>query len=331
MTATADTAALAPFRVHGGRVAAARARFGGGDDWIDLSTGIAPWAWPVPSTAASLASLPEPCALSALEDAAAEAFDMPIGMTTMAVPGTDLAMRLLARILPARSVGVVRPGYDGHAAAWPAATPVGFDALEDAVRDHDLLVFASPANPGGETVAADRLRALTRQATVVLDAAYADPLPIDPAVDVTRTIVLRSFGKFYGLPGLRLGFVVAPPDVASDLRELLGDWPVSGPAIAIGTAAYRDGAWGDAQSRRIAEAGNRLDAALDAADLDIVGSTPLFRLVRSDQATRLFLTLAHYRILTRPFTHTPDRLRIGLPAGPAAVARLSAALEEFRR
>ena len=62
----------ATFCAHGGRVAAARAAFGGAD-WIDLSTGIAPWAWPA-TALQGLDCLPEPAEIAALEAAAARAF-----------------------------------------------------------------------------------------------------------------------------------------------------------------------------------------------------------------------------------------------------------------
>jgi len=140
--------------------------------------------------------------------------------------------------------------------------------------------------------------------------------------------VLRSFGKFYGLPGLRLGFVVAGLDVATCLRAIIGDWPVSGPAIAIGTAAYADADWQRAQQARIIESGGMLGEMLARAGIGIVGTAPLFRLVACDGD--LFETLAHHAILTRPFADRPDRLRIGLPRDSAAITRLATALEVYR-
>ncbi len=167
--------------------------------------------------------------------------------------------------------------------------------------------------------------------TVVVDEAYADPAPgLSPHAS-DRLIVLRSFGKFYGLPGVRLGFVIAGDDVAKRLRGLLGDWPVSSAAVAIGTAAYRDGVWRHAQASRIAETGALLDEVLRDAGLDLVGHAPLFRLVACADATALFETLARHAILTRPFADQPDRLRIGLPRGAAGLVRLATALEEFPR
>jgi cobalamin biosynthetic protein CobC len=322
-----DARVLATFCAHGGRVAAARAAFGGADgggDWIDLSTGIAPWGWPVGDVPLGLDRLPEPDAVAALEAAAARAFGVGDPAGVVAVPGTDLALRLLAGVLPARHAAVLQPGYAGHRAAWPDAQPVA----DLPAPDHDLFVLASPANPDGRVTDPAILRTLAGRMTVVVDQAYADPDPGVCPYASDRLVVLRSFGKFYGLPGLRLGFVVTGPDVAMRLRTAIGDWPVSGPAVAIGTAAYADANWRRAQQARIAETGAMLDAVLAAAGLAIVGTAPLFRLVAC--TGDLFGTLARHAILTRPFADRPDRLRIGLPLGSAALIRLATALEVYR-
>lgn len=316
---------LAPFHAHGGRIGEARAVFGG-NDWIDLSTGIAPWSRPIVDLPLRLDRLPEPGEIAALEAAAAAAFGVGASRV-VAVPGTDLAMRLLAAAIPSQAAAVVQPGYAGHRAAWPGARAIVFDELPDQ-RGHDLVILASPANPDGRVANPALIAALAMRATVLLDQAYADP---EPAPTGERLVVLRSFGKFYGLPGLRLGFVIAPAELGRRLRELLGDWPVSSAAVAIGTAAYRDRDWQDAQAARIAAAADALDAVLARHGMmAIVGRAPLFRLVAVDGAERLFRHLARRAILTRPFADQPDRLRIGLPADDVALARLATALEEYR-
>ncbi|HEU0066301.1 MAG TPA: aminotransferase class I/II-fold pyridoxal phosphate-dependent enzyme [Sphingomonas sp.] len=320
-----DRDALAKFCAHGGRVSAARAVFGG-DEWIDLSTGIAPWAWPADAIPAGLDRLPEPDALAALEAAAARAFGLVDAACVAAVPGTDLAMRSLARLIGGCRPAVLRGGYAGHRAAWPGAA----DVADSPAAEHDLFVLASPANPDGRIADPAELIALADRMTILVDEAYADPAPGLCPHASDRLIVLRSFGKFYGLPGLRLGFVIAGRGVAARLRGTLGDWPVSSPAVAIGGAAYRDVAWQRAQQARIAEAGALLDALLARAALPIVGAAPLFRLIAWDDAARLFEALGRRAILTRPFADRPDRLRIGLPRDAAALTRLASAIEEFR-
>ena len=175
----------ATFCAHGGRVAAARAAFGGAD-WIDLSTGIAPWTWPV-DTLAGLDRLPEPAEIAALEAAAARAFGVADPAQVVAVPGTDLAMRLLAPLIGARAPAVRHPGYAGHRAAWPEA-----ELVAEGPGDHDLFVLASPANPDGRL--ADPVDLLAAPMTLVLDEAYADPAAELPACSValSASLVLGS-------------------------------------------------------------------------------------------------------------------------------------------
>lgn len=315
---------LAPFAAHGGRVDAARAMFGGGD-WIDLSTGIAPWGYRVGE--AVFDRLPEPDALAALEAAARAAFGVPAGREVVAVPGTDLALRLLAELIPARRVAVVRPGYAGHAAAWPGTAAVSADQIGSV--EADLIVLANPNNPDGRLLDRAALLHIAARTTLIVDEAFADADPRESVADAEGDglIVLRSFGKFYGLPGLRLGFVIASRGIAAALRAMLGDWPVSTPAIAIGTAAYADRGWQKAQRRRIAEANDRLDAA--RSGFPIVGGTSLFRLIEVPDADALFRHLASRAILARPFADRQDRLRLGLPRDATAADRLAEALKEF--
>jgi cobalamin biosynthetic protein CobC len=139
-------------------------------------------------------------------------------------------------------------------------------------------------------------------------------------------VVLRSFGKFFGLAGLRLGFAVAAPAQAARLRAQLGPWPVAGPAIAVGTAALADAAWMDATRRVLGEAAQRLDKLLLDAGLEIVGGTPLYRLVRTGRARLVFERLGRAGLIVRRFNRSPTWLRFGLPGPEWAWERLSAAL-----
>ena len=316
---------LAEFCAHGGRVTAAMRAFGG-DDWIDLSTGIAPWPYPHGAIDPGYGRLPEPGELAAVEQAAAQAFGVADPARVVAVPGTDLALRLLAVILNARRPAVVRPGYAGHVAAWPRARAVA--ALADP-GDANLLVLASPANPDGFVTPPDHLLALAERMTLVVDEAYADPTPGLCRQASDRLIVLRSFGKFFGLPGLRLGFVIAGNRIANALRHLLGDWPLSSAAVRIGAVAYADRTFADRQTERVEAVGALLDRAL--AGRTMVGRAPLFRLVETDDAHALFRHLCNHAILTRPFADRRDRLRIGLPPDGAALSRLTTALAEYAR
>lgn len=300
-------APIAPFAEHGGRIDRARAAMPAVRDWIDLSTGLAPWAYPASVDVTVLERLPDPAALVSLEHSAAAAFGSDPART-VAVPGSDLALRLLGQILPGRAA-VLGRGYSGHVTMWPVV-PERIDAPEDSTAD--TLILARPNNPDGATVAVARL---PQAGTLIADEAFVEATPFDSLVCEQRPdlIVLRSFGKFYGLAGLRLGLVIAPPDVCAGLRRLLGDWPIGSMAIAIGTEAYRDAKWQAAQRQRLHTAAARLDALLTAAGLTIAGGTAYFRLVETPARDALFGHLLAAGILTRPFTDRPHHLRLGLP------------------
>ncbi len=316
-----------PFRFHGGRLAAAAAHFADAPTpWIDLSTGISPWAYPVPDMAPSVLSrLPEPEELGRLEAVAASAFGVKNPGEVVAVPGSDIAIRLLGSLVPGKRSAMLKPIYSGHIAAWPDAVEISMAEADK----HDLLILANPNNPDGRVIKPDRLRQFRGQ--LIVDEAFADT---DPVVSLLpergNAIVLRSFGKFFGLAGIRLGFVVTDLPVAQRLRALLGDWPISGIAMTTGLAAYQDEHWQDKQRTRLRGAVVRLDGLLNGVGLKLVGGTSLFRLMTHDKAPEIFEYLGQSGILVRPFEGDDRQLRFGLPANEEAWTRLTDALNYWR-
>lgn len=319
---------LAVFRRHGGRIAAAEALFPDAPrPWLDLSTGINPHAYPAPKLPQSaFHRLPDPEAVRALEAAAAKAFDVS-PRHVAATPGTEVALRLLPRLLSARSVALSEPSYGGHREAWQA---IGAQIVANGA-DAEARVVVNPNNPDGRVVDPRELIDAAQAAWMIVDEAFVD---CQPQISVARhaggrLVVLRSFGKFFGLPGLRLGFVVAEPTLAAQVREALGDWPLAVPTIAAGLAAYTDFAWCERMRRRLQRDARRLDALLAKAGLTVVGGTELFRLARAKDADAVFLQLARAGILCRPFA-TPGLLRFGLPGSAQNWTGLQNALLEGR-
>ena len=319
-------ATVDPFHHHGGRVAVAAARFPLAPlPWLDLSTGISPWAYPVGAFDTGIwQNLPSCEGLAELEAAAADAFGGVSPDQIVAVPGTDFAIRLLAKHLPAQRVGIVGPTYGGYQSAWPDAKTMSFAKA----RGADLLVCANPNNPDGIVIAKPLLQRLRNQR--IVDEAFADAMPaVSLLPHRNGAIVLRSFGKFFGLAGVRLGFVIADRPIVRDLRIMLGDWPLSGPAIAIGTMAYRDTQWQDEQRSRLSAASDRLIALLTENGLTVVGGTPLFQLASHPAASSLFSHFAQAGILVRPFAQQAAWLRFGIPGHDADYNRLSATFENW--
>lgn len=236
---------------------------------------------------------------------------------------------------------VAGPTYGSHVDGWAkagvAARVVADAELDGAIGDRTAVIVVNPNNPDGRLMSRDRLRQLhdavaARNGVLVVDEAFAEVAPQASVADLAgtseaeRMVVLRSFGKFYGLAGLRLGFVIGSPTVASRIRGLIGDWPVSVDAMAAGLAAYADTAWADRMRKQLASAARRLDALLTRHGFEVVGGTSLYRLVRAADAPARFERLAAAGILTRPFQHDVTLLRFGLPGSPDAWRRLEQAL-----
>lgn len=325
---------------HGGGLAAARAHFGG-DDWLDLSTGINPHAWPgTEGIAVDWRRLPDEGELASLEAAAAAHFGCDPSQVC-ALPGTETGMRLIDDLLPGPAFHAV-PGYRTHGAMLRDSVPTSGAKLGEV--EPGTLILANPNNPDGRLLDRDTLLELLasrgRQGWLVVDEAFVDAHPghsleastlsaptlLADVRDDRRLLVFRSFGKFFGLAGVRLGFLIGPRSILSCVRERLGAWPVSSAAITIGRAAYLDASWIAAMRSRLAREAATLDAMLAARGFSAIGSCPLFRLIETPDAGALFEHLAHHAILTRPFDYAPNWLRIGLPADANALDRLEQAL-----
>jgi cobalamin biosynthetic protein CobC len=325
---------------HGGGLIAARRRFPDAPGpWIDLSTGINPIPYKVPPLPPDVFTrLPEPEQVAALEAVAATAYGARDPARVVAAPGTQSLIHLLPRLIPARRVAVVGPTYAEHAAAWAlAGSDVRTVGSLDEAGDSDVVVVCSPNNPDGRVFALSELARVG--GTLVVDEAFADFSPLlphwhevagaSPAMTVVGAgaiIVLRSFGKTYGLAGIRLGFAITAPGMASRIREALGPWAVSGPALHIGALALADTAWRQEAADRLGEDAKRLDAMLTGAGCAVVGGTRLFRLAAHPDSAALADRLGHHGILVRQFDYRPDWLRFGIPGDEAAWLRLRSAL-----
>lgn len=323
-------------REHGGDLAAARARFGDpSEGWLDLSTGINPIPYPIPAIPPDAwTRLPDASALAALEATAAAAFGATDAGVVVAAPGTQALIQLLPRLIPARRVAILGFTYAEHVACWRAAGAdvVTVETLAEAA-DADVAVIVNPNNPDGRVVPAADLTALAarmaaRGGVMVVDEAFADLTPemsIIPTLPMA-TVVLRSFGKTYGLAGARLGFAVADAAVAERIRLALGPWPVAGPTLVAAIAAYGDADWRAAAAARLAAEGARLDTLARRAGFAVVGGSLYFRLYDHADAAAWHTRLARRGILTRAFAERPRWLRLGLPGDAVGWVRLDAAL-----
>lgn len=306
-------------------------------DWLDLSTGINAMSYPhdgIPPSA--FTRLPESDLEAASRDAAAAFYGAAGSHLVAPVPGTQAALQWLPRLRPSSRVRVVGPTYAEHAHTWRAAGHEVriLDALPAAGADVDVIVVVNPNNPDGRIIAPERLIQIAGDLAghggwLVVDEAFAEVAPeisIAAQAGMPGLVVLRSFGKFFGLAGLRLGFVLAWPALVREIAAALGPWAVSGPALSVAGRALRDGAWIAATRARLGADAARLDGMLTEAGLRVVGGTHLFRLAAAEDGPAWFARLLRAGIAVRRFRERPDWLRFGLPGRNEDWIRLSDAL-----
>ncbi|MEQ1950651.1 threonine-phosphate decarboxylase CobD [Mesorhizobium sp. CN2-181] len=327
---------------HGGSLGRARALFPQAPQpFVDLSTGINPHSYPLfdlPATA--FTRLPEAARLEELKKAAAESYGAPAAANVAAAPGTQILLpRVMAQASPGRAK-VLGPTYAEH---FRGAALAGHSVEETSdfndLFDSDIAVVVNPNNPDGRVTARGKLLDLAetlarRGGLLVVDEAFMDvgPKAQSLAGDVGRPglVVLKSFGKFFGLAGVRLGFALAEQGVAARLEAELGPWAVSGPALETGIGALADDTWQEAMLDRLAGESERLDKLLESFGLTVIGGTSLYRFFETPVAQALFVALGRNGVLLRNFSWSRSALRCGLPADEVAWSRLQEALVAWK-
>jgi cobalamin biosynthesis protein CobC len=323
---------------HGGALDEARLRHPfAPEPWIDLSTGVNPIPYPLPPIPLeSLARLPFAREDFELRQAAALRYGAASAENIAAAPGTQALIQILPRLISRTQAAVVSPTYAEHGFAWKREGHAVREAetLSEASAVANAIVVVNPNNPTGRVFSVEELvwtaRDLERrQGLLVVDEAFMDVIEPSQSVIPTlppATVVLRSFGKMYGLAGVRLGFAVADRMIARHLRDLLGPWAVSGPAAAIGRTALADHAWLAQARRRLDRDAERLDAILARGGFQVVGGTALFRLGAHPSAESLANKLSGCGILVRRFAYERRWLRFGIPGCEKAWRRFEKAL-----
>lgn len=292
-------------RDHGGGLDAAVATYGGTRrDWLDLSTGINPVPYPVGEIGAEAwTALPDHGAMDRLLTAARTFWNVPDGAEIVAANGASAIIAAMPRLWADDSVSIPTPTYNEHAAAFRAAGATVVTQGEAPVH-----VIVHPNNPDGRV-----WQVASHPCKTVVDESFCDVMPdqshVAQATSENR-IILKSFGKFWGLAGVRLGFAICSPANAQRLRDILGPWAASGPALEIGARALEDVAWAEATRTRLAKDAARMDQAIG---LPLVGGTDLFRLYKVDNAAAAQDHLAHEHVWSRIFPYSKTWLRLGLP------------------
>ncbi|MHC8355060.1 threonine-phosphate decarboxylase CobD [Pseudomonas sp. LB3P81] len=324
---------------HGGRLRKAALEYGIAEaDWLDLSSGLAPWPFPVPDIPLrAWARLPETD--DGLEQAACEYYG---AAQVLPVAGSQMAIQLLPRLRRVGKVGVLSPCYAEHAEAWRRSGYIVREVLEQEVDffldSLDVLVVVNPNNPTGLSLTPSRLldwysRLAQRGGWLVVDEAFMDNTPqlsLAPYAHQVGLIVLRSFGKFFGLAGVRLGFVLAERKLLKLLAEQVGPWAVSGPTRVLGQVCLQDTEGHARQRVRTEQASERLVMLLEKHGFKPQGSCALFQWLTTERAEELHEFMARNGILLRLFTHNSS-LRFGLPGEEADWTRLDLAFDAYAK
>lgn len=323
---------------HGGRPRAAAARYGiPVDQWLDLSTGINPHAWPVPHLPAQVwQRLPED------DDGLIAAARAYYGTRdVLPVSGSQAAIQSLPKVCVDRPgrVGVLDLVYAEHAYAWRRAghvvVPLAVDEIDAALPTLDVLVIVNPNNPTGAYFSPEILLAWHAQLTardgwLIVDEAFVDATPQRSLARFSPRpglVILRSLGKFFGLAGARVGFALAEQVLLERMANQLGPWALAGPARLVAQQALVDRPWQDATRQRLTQSTQRLANLLERHGLAPAGGSALFQWVVTPRAWHIHEQLARRAILTR-FFDAPLSLRFGLAGDEADWQRLQIALAE---
>ncbi len=308
---------------HGGGIDAAVMLFGGvRGDWIDLSTGINPQPYPVGALyGRDWTDLPDIGVSKALELAARRFWRVPEAAEVLAAPGASALIARIPGLAGAGRVAVPGPTYNEHARAFRAE---GWEIVDGG---GDARVLVHPNNPDGRLWRAEDADG----AMTIIDESFCDVMPEASLMALaTRpgTLILKSFGKFWGLAGLRLGFAIGDPGLIARLSQMLGPWPVSGPALRIGAEALLDTGWADETRVRLRRDAARLDGLMTGRGAGLIGGTSLFRLYAVADAGQWQDHLARGHIWTRVFPYDRRWIRLGLPGTADQWARLTEALRD---
>ncbi len=325
---------------HGGRLDATIAEFGGNHStWLDLSTGINPNAYPVPEIDPnSWARLPDENSQNELIDAARRYYRVPQEMGIVSGNGTQSIIQNLPQVFLHKTIAIVSPTYEEYSHCWQkfGRMIIKSDSLDRAVEAGNIVVLVNPNNPTAQRYQPDELldaaqRLASKSGILIVDEAFADCAPelsIVPDM-LDNIVVLRSFGKFFGLAGLRLGFAICANNYAEALSRIQGPWSVSGPALAVGTKALRDEGWIAKTRIEIKQNSQAQVEVIEACGLKLIGNAGLFMEFEHSNPANFYNELQKEHILIRAFAERPNRFRFGLCKNMEALERLAFAVKKY--
>lgn len=291
------------------------------ENWLDLSTGINPNGYPIPPIPHAIWQR-LPLEDDGLIETACNYYGCQYALP---VAGSQAALQVLPTLRPACKVAMLSQMYQEHAHAWQqnGHTLSTFNTLaDDALNQADVVLLCNPNNPTAQLFSpADLLRLHAKLASrggwLIVDEAFMDATPehsIAQHSHLEGLIVLRSIGKFFGLAGARVGFLLAQPSLLKQAQETLGPWALTGASRHIAKLALSDAAWQIKTRLELAESSQQLATLLDQHGLTPQAGTALFQFVPTPQAADWQQYLATQGIWVRRFDEI-NALRFGMPTG----------------
>lgn len=306
------------------------------ENWLDLSTGISPYSWPIPEIPKSVWSrLPEPD--DGLEKAAQAYYGVD---NLLPISGSQSAIQLLPQLRARSCVAMLPLCYAEHCHAWAKHQHriryMDIEQMESSIDSLDVIVLVNPNNPTGGWVDSERLMRwhntlAAKGGWLIVDEAFIDSNPdqsLVPFSDRRGLIVLRSLGKFFGLAGIRIGFLMAEKALLQQVHDILGPWATNGPGRYIAGRALKDHRWQSIQASALSSASKRLYQTLEEHRLKPSGGCDLFQWVLCNHAEKLYRHLIESGILIRKFQQ-PQSVRFGLPGDENAWNRLKTSLADY--
>jgi cobalamin biosynthesis protein CobC len=325
---------------HGGALDEAVSKYGGTrDSWLDFSTGINPSSIEIPDFSPQLwQKLPDTNLEQATIEAARRFYNVPINAGIVAASGSQAFIQLYPYLIQSKNAVVLGPTYEEHAHVLGlSGKNVRYENTFKAIEFNDkIVVVVNPNNPDGRVISVDALLFMAstlsqRGGILVVDEAFCDCDPaasVAPFAGMEGLLVLKSFGKFFGVPGARLGFAIGAPSVIDFLTAMIGPWAVSSPALALACHAFNNSEAIDLIRVQLKNQRTVTENILTKSGLHLVGGTDLFILVRHFQASFIHKKLCEHHILVRNFSYQADWLRFGLPKSLLEAERLSESLHE---
>ena len=307
---------------HGGNLDKAISFYGGKEsEWIDLSTGINPNSYPIPKLSISdWRSLPTKTEIKDLESIIKS--KQKISSEIIMVPGAQMAINFLPFLLKGEGteVRILTPTYNEYNYCF---TNTGFKVNScqkfNQLFNSDIAIIVNPNNPDGKIYEINELFELSKSVKIlIVDESFIDSVECDSIVnqlneDVSNIIVIRSFGKFFGLAGLRLGYVFSGKEIIRKFKRFFGPWQISKMSVKIATIAFSDDVWIKKTKNNLNEKANAIDNLMKKINWKITGGTNLFRLYSTSNSDLAQKLLAEKFIWSRKFSYSKKWIRLGIP------------------